>query len=482
MTAIASAVQQAPGAPPHPAPRRTGGEETQGFSAALDALAAGEGKARSTDDGKHATDDQADAASTQPSSDLRAALIGGALASLAAQPAAAAFVARGTPVEGGAGGAVVEYAARKTASASGVASVGPEAGAPVTAGGTPPQARAAVGAKLTGERAYLAPAAFQTLTGVVPEAPTAGVAASPSTGAASRTPVPAPGAVATAGDGRPKSTIAERTMAAAPTDPRDPTSEAGSHSDPLEMTPSTDAKASRPAAAAASEPRPASPTGSGTALRAAPFPLRVSGSKPAAASGSFGSGADRPSAPAKGNFDPELDRGRADRLEPRTAVASVAPTTQAEASSFGAAPRQTVFSLSDPSAARPAEALPQTGPPAASTAPRGDKVREIDLDLASSGLKDVTMTVRLTGDKLGVVVRAASGETAATIEGARDAIAERLAAIGQPVTSLIIKETGASDAKGATGQSTGEGEGGAPQEGRGEADDPRGARRGASRF
>jgi hypothetical protein len=90
--------------------------------------------------------------------------------------------------------------------------------------------------------------------------------------------------------------------------------------------------------------------------------------------------------------------------------------------------------------------------------------------------------VRLTGDKLGVVVRAANGETAATIEGTRDAIAERLAAIGQSVTSFTIQQTGASDGKGATGQTSGEGDGGASQEGRGEPSDPRGSRRRASRF
>ena len=56
------------------------------------------------------------------------------------------------------------------------------------------------------------------------------------------------------------------------------------------------------------------------------------------------------------------------------------------------------------------------------------------------------MTVRLAGDKLGVVIRAASGATAAAIEGARDAIAERLAAIGQPLASLTIQQAGANDA------------------------------------
>ncbi len=170
----------------------------------------------------------------------------------------------------------------------------------------------------------------------------------------------------------------------------------------------------------------------------------------------------------------------ADQPAPRPPVVG-APTVQADASSFGAAPAQGAFASSD-SARQPAEAGSPTRAPTAATTPLADKIREIDLDLAPSGLKDVTMTVRLAGDKLGVVVRAASGESAATIEGARDAITERLAAIGQPVTSFTIQQTGASDAKGATGQSAGDGDGGATREGRGEPGDPRGSRRGASRF
>ncbi len=52
------------------------------------------------------------------------------------------------------------------------------------------------------------------------------------------------------------------------------------------------------------------------------------------------------------------------------------------------------------------------------------------------------MTMRLAGDRLSVVVRAGSSQTLSSIEGARDAIADRLAAIGQPLDSLIIQQTG----------------------------------------
>jgi hypothetical protein len=75
--------------------------------------------------------------------------------------------------------------------------------------------------------------------------------------------------------------------------------------------------------------------------------------------------------------------------------------------------------------------------PASSTPP----IKEIDVDLSPGGLEDVSMTMRLAGDKLSVVIRAASSHTLNSIEGARDAIADRMAAIGQPLDSLIVKQT-----------------------------------------
>jgi hypothetical protein len=69
-------------------------------------------------------------------------------------------------------------------------------------------------------------------------------------------------------------------------------------------------------------------------------------------------------------------------------------------------------------------------------------VKEVDVDLSPSGLENISMTMRLAGEKLSVVIRAASSQTAGSIEGARDAISERLAAIGQPLDSLIIRQTG----------------------------------------
>jgi hypothetical protein len=121
--------------------------------------------------------------------------------------------------------------------------------------------------------------------------------------------------------------------------------------------------------------------------------------------------------------------------------------------------------------------------PASSTPP----IKEIDVDLSPGGLEDVSMTMRLAGDKLSVVIRAASSHTLNSIEGARDAIADRMAAIGQPLDSLIVKQTSVnadgnangssadrSSARGEQRSAQGDGE-------RGGSDDAGWSRRGADR-
>ncbi|HEV7480135.1 MAG TPA: flagellar hook-length control protein FliK [Roseiarcus sp.] len=89
-----------------------------------------------------------------------------------------------------------------------------------------------------------------------------------------------------------------------------------------------------------------------------------------------------------------------------------------------------------------ADVAPRASALATGPAPSTPPIREIDVDLSPGGLEDVSMTMRLAGDKLSVVIRAASSQTLGSIEGARDAIADRMAAIGQPLDSLIVKQTG----------------------------------------
>ena len=123
------------------------------------------------------------------------------------------------------------------------------------------------------------------------------------------------------------------------------------------------------------------------------------------------------------------------------------------------------------------------------SAPSAPPVREIDVDLSPGGLEDVSMTMRLAGDKLSVVIRAASSQTLGSIEGARDAIADRLAAIGQPLDSLIVKQTGVNtdgnangNASSADGGSAGGEQGSAQSAGdRGGSNDAGLSRRGYSR-
>ncbi|HEY4809087.1 MAG TPA: flagellar hook-length control protein FliK [Roseiarcus sp.] len=86
--------------------------------------------------------------------------------------------------------------------------------------------------------------------------------------------------------------------------------------------------------------------------------------------------------------------------------------------------------------------IARASPLGPSSAPSAPPVKEIDVDLSPGGLEDISMTMRLAGDKLSVVIRAASSQTLGSIEGARDAITDRMAAIGQPLDSLIVKQTG----------------------------------------
>jgi len=142
--------------------------------------------------------------------------------------------------------------------------------------------------------------------------------------------------------------------------------------------------------------------------------------------------------------------------------------------SFAASP--STAGVAAPSVAPGASAV------APSAAPAAPPVKEIDVDLSPGGLEDVSMTMRLAGDKLSVVIRAASSQTLSSIEGARDAIADRLAAIGQPLDSLIVKQTGL-NADGNTNANMGADDDGSTRAGGGRdgSNDASSYRRGAGR-
>jgi len=107
-----------------------------------------------------------------------------------------------------------------------------------------------------------------------------------------------------------------------------------------------------------------------------------------------------------------------------------------------------------PTSAANADVSPRANALGAGSASSTPPVREIDLDLSPGGLENVSMTMRLTGDKLSVVIRAANSQTLGSIEGARDAITDRMAAIGQPLDSLIVKQAGVNTDGNANGNGT----------------------------
>jgi hypothetical protein len=132
---------------------------------------------------------------------------------------------------------------------------------------------------------------------------------------------------------------------------------------------------------------------------------------------------------------------------------------------------------------------PRATSAAAGRAAHAPPVKEIDVDLSPAGLEEVSMTMRLAGEKLSVVIRAASSQTYGSLEGARDAIADRLAAIGQPLDSLVIRQTGANIDGGANANAASRDDGAAAGDRRlgqssgerGDANDPSASRRGAGR-
>ncbi len=201
---------------------------------------------------------------------------------------------------------------------------------------------------------------------------------------------------------------------------------------------------------------------------------------PAAETSAPGPGARRTSDESKSDSGGSVGPSSNGGPNPASALPASAPAAaqQSLTAAFAVPQSRVADAAAGPSAPRAAR------PPAASPALSAAPVREIDVDLSPGGLEDVSMTMRLAGDRLSLVFRAGSSQTTGAIEGARDAIAERLAAIGQPLGSLIIQQTGSTtDATNARNTSSGGSGGeGRPQARGGDPNDPRGARRGSSGF
>jgi Flagellar hook-length control protein FliK len=304
-------------------------------------------------------------------------------------------------------------------------------------GATVNQAKPAV-ARLTGERAFhLAPSASGAVSASPSPIAGATVIDAPSlapalTAVENRNPAPRLSVLA------PVSTQDRRLTHAAPPSP---SSTAGVSPSSGEATPAVGT-----ASAIRQPSAPVAPRGAGGSANppvsprpAAPQDLARGGRKVEAASSPSVSRAASPGAPSA-KAEP-VDK--ADARPPDPAALGAQPATQA--SIFGAPllapvarPSFGPYEAPEAADAVPGASAPTPAAPTPATAP----IKEIDVDLSPGGLEDVSMTMRLSGDRLSVVIRAASSQTKGSIEGARNAIADRLAAIGQPLDSLIIRQTG----------------------------------------
>jgi Flagellar hook-length control protein FliK len=336
-------------------------------------------------------------------------------------------------------------------------------------------------ARLTGERAFhLAP----STSGVASAGPSS-AAGPPLTDAPSFAPAPA---VVKSGNAAP----APSTLAPLSTQGRGLTDDAarpspsvtGASLSPAEATPTAGA-----APATGKTAAPVAPRAAGGSANPPATPIRAATQDPA-----------RGGRKAEAAVSPALARV----ASPAVPSAKAEPVDKADAdprdpaaSSGQLATQGGVFGPTLLASAAPGPSFgPHEAPAATDVAARGSAsapaqtpaVKEIDVDLSPSGLEDVSMTMRLAGDRLSVVIRAAGSQTAGSIEGARDAIADRLAAIGQPLDSLIVRQTGVNaDANTSgnaaaddspTGGGRGSGQNGGGQESSGDASS---SRRGAAR-
>jgi hypothetical protein len=177
---------------------------------------------------------------------------------------------------------------------------------------------------------------------------------------------------------------------------------------------------------------------------------------------------------SKSASDPSTPANTSQPSAASTPATAPTPSGAGSAAAAVAAPGQIALSEAPVASASP------TPTPAPTSIRASTPVREIDVDLAPGGLEDLSMTMRLAGDRLSVVIRAGSSQTAGAIETAREAITDRLAAIGQPLASLIIQQTGANTGETHHAKDSSSEGGGQPQGQSSQTNDQRGDRRGGA--
>jgi Flagellar hook-length control protein FliK len=291
-------------------------------------------------------------------------------------------------------------------------------------------------ARLTGERAFHLALSTSGVVGADPSS----AAGSSLTDAPSFAPAPAAGESENGTPGPP--TLAPLSMQgrgqthdAAPSPP----SAAGASLSPAEAMPTASAAPSLSKA-----PAPVAPRAAGGSANPRVSPVGAAAQEPARGGRKAEAAASPSPARAASPAVPSAKAEPVDKADARPPDPAASGQPAAQGGGFGApllASAAAGPSFVSYDAAAAPDIAPRGSAPAHAQAAAAP-VKEIDVDLSPSGLEDVSMTMRLAGDRLSVVIRAASSQTTGSIEGARDAIADRLAAIGQPLDSLIIRQTG----------------------------------------
>ncbi len=167
--------------------------------------------------------------------------------------------------------------------------------------------------------------------------------------------------------------------------------------------------------------------------------VTASAAPDAAGSAAGGAAAAAPTHPDTPSGKPWTPAHKESRSAPVADASLGAVNAAADLAATGAAPIA-VSQLADRLASAASDMASSATPPAsAAGAGTAQAVKELQIDLDPADLGAVSVTMRLAGGKLSIVMEVATPSTLKAIEGERDAIAERLGLTSQSLEALIIK-------------------------------------------
>ncbi len=167
--------------------------------------------------------------------------------------------------------------------------------------------------------------------------------------------------------------------------------------------------------------------------------VTASAAPDAAGSAAGGDAAAAPTHPDTPSGKPWTPAHKESRSAPVADASLGAVNAAADLAATGTAPIA-VSQLADRLASAASDMASSATPPAsAAGAGTAQAVKELQIDLDPADLGAVSVTMRLAGGKLSIVMEVATPSTLKAIEGERDAIAERLGLTSQSLEALIIK-------------------------------------------